>query len=100
MKEDSSAQTLSKRVYLLNLNLGQGFISLIKRNQPIKAVYKRGMGWRRELNTWVLLENLKERDGLEDIMMGDDNMKLALKYISWEAMDWIRIFPGREKFTR
>jgi hypothetical protein len=41
------------------------------------------MVWRRELHAWFLLENIKERDGLEVMLMGDDYMKLALKYILW-----------------
>ena len=64
-KEDSSPETLSNRVYLLNLNLEHGFISLIKQSQTIKAVYKTGLEGGMEIAYKVFVGKPKRKRRLE-----------------------------------
>jgi hypothetical protein len=51
-----------------------------------------------EINTTLLLENLKERDHLEDRHGWEVNVKMDRKETGLEGVDWIRLAQDRDQW--
>jgi hypothetical protein len=51
---------------------------------------------RQEMHTIFRLENLKERDHLEDVGIGRKIIRMDLSETGWESVDWICLALDRD----
>jgi hypothetical protein len=55
---------------------------------------------RNDKHMGVFKRNLKERDHFEEVGWGwEDNIKMDLKEVEWEDIDWIILAQDRDKWT-